>query len=71
MTADKWENRYRKQVQANNHLSDKLRKTRKVGQDMIDTLRGAYSEKTTECINAQMRIRVLEQMLGDEQQPDK
>lgn len=73
MTAAKWEDRHAKQVQANNLLSDKLRETRKVGQQMIDNLKMAYSEKTTECINAQMRIRELELMLGgtDEQQTDR
>ena len=67
MSAAKWEKRFNKQVEANNLLSDKLRKTRKVGQDMIGTLQQAYSEKVTECINLQMQVQTLENALVQEE----
>ena len=63
MSAAKWEKRYDKQVQANNLLSDKLRETRKRGQQMIDTLKQAYSLKVTDVINLKYKVQTLEAAL--------
>ena len=63
--AGKWENRFRKQVEANNLLSDKLRNLRTKASEMIAKLQTAYSLQTTELIKTQVRIAELEQMLGE------
>ena len=60
MTSGKWEERYKKQVDSNNLLSDKLRATRKRGQEMITTLQHAYQEKVSEVLTLELRIQTLE-----------
>ena len=65
MTAGKWEERYKKQVDSNNLLSDKLRATRVRGQKMITTLQHAYQEKVSEVLTLKLRIQTLETMLGE------
>ncbi len=60
MTAEKWEERYNKQVQANNLLSDRLRQTRLRGQDMINTLKRAYQEKVSEVMTLKLKIQNME-----------
>lgn len=60
MTAGKWEERYKKQVDSNNLLSDKLRATRRRGQQMISTLQIAYQEKITEVLTLKLRVQNLE-----------
>ena len=62
--AGKWEERFRKQRQANNLLSEKLRDLRTRASHMIAKLQGAYSLQTTELIKAQVRIAELEQSLS-------
>lgn len=63
MSAAKWENRFHKQVEANNLLSDKLRETRKVGQEMIDTLKQAFLEKAAEVKDLKYSLQVLEEAM--------
>lgn len=60
MTAGKWEERYSKQVQANNLLSDRLRQTRLRGQDMINILKRAYQEKVSEVMTLKLKIQNME-----------
>lgn len=60
MTAGKWEERYKKQIDANNLLSDKLRATRKRGQEMISTLQHAYQEKVSEVLTLKLKVQSLE-----------
>lgn len=64
MSAAKWEDRYRKQLTANNLLSDKLRRTREVGQKMIDTLKMAYAEKVAEVGELNKKVALLEVALN-------
>lgn len=63
MSAAKWENRFHKQVEVNNLLSDKLRETRKVGQEMIDALKQAYLEKATEVKDLKYSMQILEEAI--------
>lgn len=63
MTAAKWENRFHKQVEVNNLMSDKLRKTREVGQNMIDALRQAYIGKVDEIKDLKYQIQTMEAAL--------
>ena len=58
--AGKWEDRLHKQVEANNLLSDKLRRTRAAATKVIKDMQKAYSLQTTELIRAQARILELE-----------
>ena len=66
----KWESRFHKQVEANNHLSDKLRELRTRASKMIAQLQTAYSLQTTQLIKAQVRVAELEQKLGEEDGQD-
>ena len=63
MSAAKWENSFHKQVEVNNLLSDKLRETRKVGQEMIDALKQAYLEKATEVKDLKYSMQILEEAI--------
>ena len=63
MSAAKWENRFHKQVEVNNLLSDKLRETRKVRQEMIDALKQAYLEKATEVKDLKYSMQILEEAI--------
>ncbi len=56
----KWEDRFHKQVEANNLLSEKLRNLRTKASEMIAGLQTAYSLQTTELIKAQARVFELE-----------
>lgn len=58
--AGKWEDRFHKQVEANNLLSDKLRELRVRASRAIKGLQQAYSEQTTELVKAQVRVAELE-----------
>ena len=56
----KWEERFHKQVEANNLLSVKLRNLRTRASEMIARLQTAYSLQTTELLKAQVRVAELE-----------
>ena len=64
--AGKWEDRFRKQVEANNLLSDKMRNLRTRASEMIARLQTAYSLQTTELINTQVEVQTLKLALGEE-----
>ncbi len=63
MSAAKWENRFHKQVEANNMLSDRLRETRSIGQHMIDELKEAYLSSQAEIKDLKYSIQLLETAL--------
>ena len=63
--AGKWEDRFRKQVEANNLLSDKLRKTRVAATKVITDMQKAYQLQLTELINAQAEAQTLKLALGE------
>lgn len=63
MSAAKWENRFHKQVEANNLLSDKLRNTREVGQRMIDALREAFAKALEEIKDLKFTIQIMEEAI--------
>ncbi len=56
----KWEERFHKQVEANNLLSDKLRDLRTRASKIIAGMQQAYSLQTTELVIAQVRVAELE-----------
>lgn len=56
----KWEERFHKQVEANNLLSDKLRELRTRASKAVAQLQQAYSLQTTELVKAQVRVAELE-----------
>ncbi len=56
----KWEERFHKQVEANNLLSDKLRELRTRASKYVAALQEAYSKQTTELVKAQVRVAELE-----------
>lgn len=58
--AGKWEERFHKQVEANNLLSDKLRELRIRASRAVKGLQEAYSAQTTELVKAQVRVAELE-----------
>jgi len=58
--AGKWEDRFHKQVEANNLLSDKLRELRTRASQVVRSMQEAYSKQTTELVKAQVRVAELE-----------
>lgn len=63
MSAAKWEKRYHKQVEANNLLSEKLRKTRIMGRDLINTLQQSYKDKVKEVQELRHTVLTLEEII--------
>ena len=56
----KWEERFHRQVEANNLLSDKLRELRTRASRVVKGMQEAYSKQTTELVKAQVRVAELE-----------
>ncbi len=57
---DRWKEKFHKQVEANNLLSDKLRELRTRASQVVKNLQQAYSDQTTELVKAQVRVAELE-----------
>lgn len=71
MKAGKWEDRYHKQVEANNLLSGKLREARKRFQDTYDALRESYLRKLHEIKELKFSLQILEEAILKEAEKDE
>ncbi len=65
MTAGKWRKRYELQIEANNLLSDRLRKTREWSRNAMNFARKHLAQAQVEIIRLQARVTKLEAYLVD------
>lgn len=65
MTASKWRKRYELQIEANNLLSDRLRKTREWSRNAMNFARQHMAAAQAEIIKLQARVVKLEAYLVD------
>ncbi len=66
MTAGKWRKRYEQQIEANNLLSDRLRKTREWNRNAMNFARKHMAQAQVEIIKLQARVTQLEARMVDE-----
>jgi len=62
-TSARWEEKFHEQVNANNLLSDKLRKYRKSVVEMIHTMQDAHVEQVNEIKDLKHAIQLMEAAL--------
>jgi len=62
---DRWKEKFHKQVEANNLLSDKLRRTRMAAKKVIIDMQQAYQLQLTKLITTQAEVVTLKAALGE------